>query len=103
MVSDEPAEHSIRALLDAARIPWRSRRSELAIRYGVRPHPVYGWDVIEIETPHPIISSLLWPVSVQVSSRFSPEMPATEFSGLVYMSNGLARTCTSQRRSSLSY
>jgi len=85
MVPEEPPESPVRALIDAAGISWRSPRSELAIRYGVRPHPAYGWDVIEMETSRSVFPNLLWPLSVQVFPNFAPQMPATEFSGHVYV------------------
>jgi hypothetical protein len=85
MAPDKPPEFPIRALVDAAGISWRSPRTELAARYGVRPHPAYGWDVIEIETAQAFFPPLLWPVSVQVFPNFAPQMPATEFSGHVYL------------------
>ena len=62
----------IHAVLDAAEIPWRLTRAELAERYGTRPHPAYHWEVIEIPTPRPVCAGLLWPISVQVFERFSP-------------------------------
>ncbi len=85
MAPDKPAEYPIRALMDSTGIPWRLPRSELAARYRVRPHPAYGWDVIEIETPRSFFPDLLWPLSVQVFPNFSTQMPATEFSSRVYV------------------
>jgi len=85
MAPDKPAEYPIRALMDSSGIPWRLPRSELATRYGVRPHPAYGWDVIEIETPHSFFPNLLWPLSVQAFPNFSTRMPATEFSSHIYV------------------
>jgi hypothetical protein len=41
----------IHAVLDAAAIPWRPTRAELAERYGTRPHPAYHREVIEMPTP----------------------------------------------------
>lgn len=71
--------------LTAIGLPWQSSRASLADQYGIRPHAAYTWDVIEIETPRPIVNGLLWPLSVQVFSQFSPHMPATEFSGVTYL------------------
>ena len=80
--SDRPDENPIHALLNAAGVSWRLPRAALAARYGIRQHPAYGWDVIEIRTPQPIVKGLLWPLSVQVFSQFSPDVPATDFSGI---------------------
>jgi hypothetical protein len=71
----------IHQYLDAVGLPWRSLRAALAKKYGVRPHPAYGWNVIEVPTVQPLVNGLLWPLSVQVQPQFSTDMPATDFSG----------------------
>lgn len=74
----------IREVLDDVGLAWRAPRSLLAERRGIRPHPAYGWDVIEVETAEPIVDGLLWPLSVLVRPQFSPNVPATDYSGLVW-------------------
>jgi hypothetical protein len=69
----------IHGLLTAAGVPWQSTRQDLADRFGIRKHPAYGWDVIEIATAKPLVDHLLWPPSVQVMPQFSPRLPAVEF------------------------
>jgi len=89
--SNRTDENPIHALLNAASVPWRLPRAALAELYGMRQHPAYGWDVIEIGTPKPIVEELLWPLSVQVFSQFSPYMPATDFSGIASIGDDARR------------
>lgn len=80
----------VQVYLSEIGLPWLLPRAYLIKRYGVRPHAVYDWDVIEIETPHPFVKHLLWPLSAKVSPQFSPNEPATEFSGVSYVSDNAA-------------
>jgi len=82
---EPPNANPIRSLLEAAGVPWQSSRAALTERYGIRPHPAYGWDVVQITTSHPIVKGLLWPLSILVSPNFSPHVPANYFSGTVYL------------------
>ena len=68
----------------ATGVPWQMPRKELAVCYGIRRHPAYDWDVIEIATSAPLVSNLLWPLSAQVASQFSPHLPATSFSSATF-------------------
>jgi hypothetical protein len=79
-----PDENPIHSVLNAAGVPWQSSRAALVGRYGIRPHPAYQWDVIEIDTLQPVVNGLIWPLSVQAFPQFSPHLPATEFSGVTY-------------------
>jgi hypothetical protein len=83
-VSVRPDENPIHLILNAAGMPWQSSRAALAGRYGIRRHPAYQWEVIEIDTRQPVVKGLMWPLSVQAFPQFSPHMPATEFSGVTY-------------------
>lgn len=85
MPADDQIQNPIHQALDAAGIPWRIPRSELAARYGVRRHAAYDWDVIEIDTAPPIVDGLLWPLSAQVLPLFPLHLPATQFTGLVHV------------------
>lgn len=87
MPTDGRSENPIRNMLDAVGIPWRVPRAELAARYGIRRHAAYDWDVIEIDTTPPIVDGLLWPLSAQVLPQFPPHLPATQFTGVVYVSD----------------
>jgi len=80
-------ENPIHALLDTAGVPWRSTRSTLVQRYGIREHPSYLSEVIEIAETRALVKDLLWPMSAQVLPQFSPHMPAVEFSGVVSVGN----------------
>jgi hypothetical protein len=51
-------------------------------RFGVRLHPAYLMDVIELATPTPLLTNLLWPLSTQVRPQFAPRLPAIYFSGV---------------------
>lgn len=77
------SQNPIHRALEVAGIPWQVPLETLATRYGIRPHAVYGWNVIEIGTAGPFIEGLLWPLSVQVIPEFSPRMPPGGFSGTV--------------------
>jgi hypothetical protein len=79
------SQNPIHAVLDAAGVPRRSSRAALVERYGIRQHPAYRWDVVEIETLQPIAKGLLWPLSVQIFPQFSPYLPATDFSSVAYV------------------
>ena len=74
----------IHAWLDAAGIPWRLTRAELAERYGIRPDPAYGWDVLQMPTEHPLLDGLIRPLSAQAFRIISPRGPATQFSAITY-------------------
>ncbi len=82
MNRDAPA--SIHEWLDVRGLPWRETRGALAERHGVRKHPAYDWDVIEIATRQPLLSGLLWPMSVAAFPQFSPHVPATDFSSAAW-------------------
>ena len=56
----------------------------IAGSYGIKRHPAYDWDVIEIATSTPLVSHLLWPLSAQVAPQFSPHLPATSFSSATF-------------------
>ena len=70
------------AALDELGLPWRETRAALTARYGARPHPAYQWDVVEV--PGRPVSTLLWPLSMQVKPQFSPDYPAGRFSSAAY-------------------
>lgn len=79
-----PDATPIHAWLDGAGFPWRETRADLAARFGIRPHPAYGWAVIEIPTDPPLLDGLIRPLSAQVFDLMSPHMPAARFSGLIH-------------------
>ncbi len=68
--------------MSAAGLPWLEPRERLEQRFGIRSHPAYRWDVIEIPTAAAFLDHLLWPLSVQVQPQFAPYLPATYFSGV---------------------
>lgn len=80
----------VQVYLSEIGLQWLLPRAFLVKRYGVRPHAVYDRYVIEIETPRPFVKHMLWPLSAQVSPQFSPNEPATEFSGVSYVSDNAA-------------
>ncbi|MHC6050773.1 hypothetical protein ACYT84_03215 [Ralstonia solanacearum] len=77
----------IQAYFSEIGLHWLLPRAYLVKRYGVRPHAIYDWDVIEFETVYPFVKRLLWPLSAQVSAQFSPNEPATELSGVSYVTD----------------
>ena len=74
----------IHDLLGAIGLPWLEARADLARRCGVRRHPAYLWDVIEVATSPAICEGLLWPLSAQVFEPFSPAFPAARFSSVAW-------------------
>ena len=82
---EPPNANPIRSLLKAVGVPWQSSRAALTEQYGIRLHPAYQWEVVEITTSQPIVKGLLWPLWIQVSPNFSPHVPATYFAGRVYL------------------
>lgn len=86
ILSETLRSNVIAEYLDSIGLPWLVPRSDLTKRFGVRPHPAYGWNVIEIETPGSFVDGLLWPLSVRTSPQFSEHMPATEYSGITHWS-----------------
>jgi hypothetical protein len=75
-------DNAIHRLLDAAGIPWRLSRRALTERYGIRRHPAYCWEIVDLPTPVPILEGLLWPLSVQARPEHSPHLPATYLSSV---------------------
>ncbi|HKD20792.1 MAG TPA: hypothetical protein VKB71_02205 [Rhizomicrobium sp.] len=76
---ERPAGNAVHIALDEADIPWRLTRKELSKRYGVRKHPAYGWQDIFINTRHPFVAGLCYPLAAHVLPAFSPHLPATDF------------------------
>lgn len=72
---------------DREGFPWQLTRHELATKFGIRKHPAYDWDVIEIPSDKPLVDNLIWPLSVLAFPQFSPNMPAAEFSSVSYVSD----------------
>ena len=66
--------------LDAAGLPWRSTRSELARRYGVHADNPYHWDIVPLSVHRPPLPGMLWPFGFQAFAHFSPAMPPVTLS-----------------------
>lgn len=81
----------IHRLLDAKGVPWRAARGDLAQRYGVRTDPAYGWPVIPIETPEPLIDGLIQPLHAQAFETLSPRAPASELFAVAWSGNDARR------------
>jgi hypothetical protein len=88
---ERPAGNAIHIALDEAEIPWRLTRKELAKRYGLHKHPAYGWQDIFINTRHPFVSGLCYPLGVHALPTFSPHLPATDFYGATSFGNDARR------------
>lgn len=81
----------IHALLDSIGLPWREPRGALIADYGIRRHPAYDWDVIEMPSRPPLVEGLLWPISAQVIRDLSPLMPATYLSSATWFEDDTRR------------
>lgn len=75
-------KNPIHTLLTEAQVPWLSSRGALTKRYGVRTHPAYAWDIIEIDKTQSLLAGLLWPLSFHVAPQFSLKLPVIEFSSV---------------------
>lgn len=76
------ARNALHDHLTSIGLPWTAPFSQLVARYGVRRHPAYEWDVVEVPTARPLIDGLLWPLSVRLS-RFTPmSVPPTYYCGV---------------------
>ena len=87
MLTSQSGSNPLHAHLNREGFPWQLTRRELAAKFGIRKHPAYDWDVIEIASDRPLVSNLLWPLSAQAFPQFSPNMPAAQFSGVSYVSD----------------
>lgn len=61
--------------LDAAGLPWRATRSELAAHWGVRSDNPYRWAVVSLDVRPAPLAGLLAPFGFQAFAQFSPRMP----------------------------
>ena len=77
-------ENPIHVLLDTLGLPWRAPRREIEQRFGVRPHPHYGYEIVPIESAAPLPGFLL-PWSARAFDRLTPELPITEFEGTAWL------------------
>ena len=68
-------------LLGEIGLPLRESRRDLIARHGIRRHPAYRWDVIEIETARPLTAGLLWPLWATVRDTFALDLPVVRFDG----------------------
>jgi hypothetical protein len=97
-VAEFPAplhENPIQTLLTKVQVPWLSSRRALAKRYGVRLHPAYEWDIIEIDNTQSLLAGLLWSLSFLVASQFSPKLPVIEFSSVASVGDGVSENLRS--------
>lgn len=77
------APEPLTSYLDAIGFPWRLSRGDLQHQFGIRPHPAYQWDVVEVPSLLPFVKGLLWPLSYNVKAAH-PDLPVVEFSGHSY-------------------
>lgn len=86
----------VQVYLSEIGLQWLLPRAYLVKRYGIRPHAVYDWDVIEIETPRPFVTRLLWPLSAQVSPQFSPKRAGYRMFGRIVRERQRCRESSKQ-------
>lgn len=89
MLTSQLGSNPLHMNLNREGFPLQRTRLELAAKFGIRKHPVYDWDVIEIALDKPLVDNLLWPLSAQVFPQFSPNMPAAQFFGVSYVSDDI--------------
>ena len=73
--------------LDAAGLPWRATRGDLAARFGVRADNPYEWDLVSLDVQPPPLDGLLWPFGFQAFERYNPAMPPERLSTHVWVSH----------------
>ena len=69
------------AYLDVVGLPWRLSRVELAKRHGVRRHPAFRTDVVEMRTKLPFVEGLLWPLAFGHDKDSPVNLPPASFFG----------------------
>ena len=72
------------AWLDAAGLPWRSSRAELAARFGVHADNPYRWNLVSLDVRPPPLDGMLWPFGFQAFEHFNPAMPPERLSTHVW-------------------
>ncbi len=75
------------AWLDAAGLPWRATRAELAARFGVHADNPYRWNLVSLDVQPPPLTGLLWPFGFQAFEHFNPAMPPERLSTYVWVGN----------------
>ena len=73
------------AWLDAAGLPWRVTRAELAARFGVGADNPYRWDIVSLDVRPPPLDGMLWPFGFQAFERYNPAMPPERLSTHVWV------------------
>ena len=63
------------AWLDAAGLPWRATRGDLAARFGVHSDNPYEWDLVSLDTRPPPLDGMLWPFGFQAFPLYNPAVP----------------------------
>lgn len=87
MLTSQLESNPLHAYFNREGFPWQITRLELVAKFGIRKHPAYDWDVIEIASDNPLVDNLLWPLSALAFPKFSPNMPAAQFSSVSYVSD----------------
>lgn len=75
------------AWLDAAELPWRATRAELAARFGVHADNPYRWNLVSLDVRPPPLHSMMWPFGFQAFEHYNPAMPPERLSTHVWVGN----------------
>jgi len=73
------------AWMDAAGLPWRATRGDLAARFGVRTDNPYQWELVSLDIRPPPLDGMLWPFGFQSFERYNPAMPPERLSTHVWV------------------
>ena len=73
------------AWLDAAGLPWRTTRAELAARFGVHADNPYRWNLVSLDVHPPPLTGMLWPFGFQAFEHYNPAMPPERLSTHVWV------------------
>lgn len=71
--------------LDAAGVPWRATRGELAARFGVGADNPYKWESVSLDIQPSPLDGMLWPLGFQAFARYNPAMPPERLSTHVWV------------------
>lgn len=88
----------LHAHLNKIGFAWTESRADLAKRYGIKFHPAFEWNVVEVLSRRPFVRGMIWPLSY-FPEPGNPSMPPDQFQGYIYYcDNPQKNLCQTVRR-----
>lgn len=78
-------DNPVLAWMDAAGLPWRVSRGDLAARFGIRTDNPYQWEVVSLDVRPPPLDGMLRPLGFQAFERYNPTLPPERLSTHVWV------------------